>query len=120
MSLVESPYQTLGVSGDASQEAIHGAYRALVKECHPDTHPGNAMAEGRFRAMSDAKDLLSDPERRELYDRSGVAEMPRSMVECPSMITARLARKRRKTALDTAMITASAVIGAIGIFRCVF
>jgi curved DNA-binding protein len=65
-------YQVLGVSRDASQEDIRKAYRRLAREHHPDVskHP---EAESRFKDISEAYDVLSDPESRAAYDRHGAA-----------------------------------------------
>ncbi|WP_041793931.1 DnaJ C-terminal domain-containing protein [Pararhodospirillum photometricum] len=66
------PYATLGVARTASQDEIHRAYRALAKEHHPDLNPGNALAEERFKNVSVAHDVLSDPERRGRFDRGEI------------------------------------------------
>ena len=114
---MENPYKTLGVPSDASQEAIHGAFRTLAKQCHPDTHPNSATAEGEFKAISNADDMLSDPNRRDRYDCGGAAE---PAAESASAKAAGLARMRRKKVLDTTMFALSAAVGAIGILRCVY
>jgi molecular chaperone DnaJ len=63
-------YKTLGVDKKASQEDIKKAYRKLARQYHPDTNkePG---AEDRFKAISEAYDVLGDPEKRKKYDRGG-------------------------------------------------
>lgn len=65
---MDDPYQVLGVARGASQEEIKKAYRALAKKLHPDVNPGDAAVEQRFKAVSAAYDLLSDPERRRQFD----------------------------------------------------
>ncbi len=65
---MDDPYVTLGVKRDASQNDIHKAYRKLAKTHHPDLNPGNAQAEDRFKTMSAANELLSDPAKRARYD----------------------------------------------------
>src|SRR3974377_1297901 len=62
------PYQTLGVKKTATEEEIRKAYRKLAKEHHPDLNPGNKEAEARFKEISAAYALLSDPEKRRAYD----------------------------------------------------
>lgn len=62
-------YQIMGVSKDADAETIKKAYRRLVKECHPDTHPGDKKAEERFKQIAEAYAVLGDEEKRKLYDQ---------------------------------------------------
>jgi molecular chaperone DnaJ len=64
-------YKTLGVDRKASQDEIKKAYRKLARKYHPDTNPGDATAEERFKEVSTAYDVLSDPEKRKKYDRGG-------------------------------------------------
>ncbi|MDV6011124.1 molecular chaperone DnaJ [Haloechinothrix sp. LS1_15] len=63
-------YRELGVSPDASQEEIKKAYRKLARENHPDANPGDAEAERKFKAVSEAYGVLSDPEKRKEYDEA--------------------------------------------------
>ena len=62
-------YKVLGVSEGASQDDLKRAYRKLAKEYHPDTHPGDKQAEERFKAISEAYNVLSDPKKRQQYDQ---------------------------------------------------
>lgn len=62
-------YKILGVAETADVDHIKKAYRKLVKECHPDTHPGDTKAEERFKQLSEAYAVLSDEEKRDKYDR---------------------------------------------------
>jgi molecular chaperone DnaJ len=71
--LVASPYDTLGVSKTASADEIKKAYRKLVRQHHPDKNPGDASAEAKFKEVQGAYDVLSDPEKRQAYDRFGSA-----------------------------------------------
>ncbi len=61
-------YKTLGVSKDASTDAIKKAYRKLARENHPDSNPGNKAAEDRFKDVSEAYAVLSNAEKRKQYD----------------------------------------------------
>ncbi|MFN2496433.1 MAG: molecular chaperone DnaJ [Pseudonocardiaceae bacterium] len=63
-------YAELGVSSSASAEDIKRAYRKLARELHPDANPGDARAEARFKAVSEAYGVLSDPEKRKQYDEA--------------------------------------------------
>src|SRR5689334_23631488 len=62
-------YKTLGVGKNATDEEIKKAYRKLARQYHPDRNPGNKKAEERFKEISQAHDVLSDPEKRKAYDR---------------------------------------------------
>src|SRR5258705_10252693 len=63
-------YEILGVSRDASPEEIRRAYRALARKHHPDVNK-EAGAEDRFKEISEAYEVLRDPEKRAQYDRLG-------------------------------------------------
>ena len=64
-------YQTLGVSKNADKEEIKKAYRKLARKYHPDMNPGNKASEEKFKEINEAYEVLSDPEKREKYDRFG-------------------------------------------------
>lgn len=64
-------YKVLGVSRTADAGVIKKAYRKLARKHHPDVNPGNRDADARFKEISDANDVLSDPEKRKLYDEFG-------------------------------------------------
>ena len=62
-------YDVLGVPSTATEKDITRAYRKLAKQFHPDANPGDAEAEERFKEVSAANDVLSDPEKRKEYDQ---------------------------------------------------
>ncbi|MCW3030047.1 MAG: dnaJ [Solirubrobacterales bacterium] len=61
-------YKTLGVDKKATADEIKKAYRKLARQYHPDRNPGNKDAEARFKEISQAHDVLGDPEKRKQYD----------------------------------------------------
>jgi curved DNA-binding protein CbpA len=71
-------YEVLGISRGASQDDIRKAHRRLVREHHPDANPGDGSAEGRFKEIQQAYEVLSDPERKREYDNKLHASSGRS------------------------------------------
>ena len=65
------PYSVLGVEKKASAADIKKAYRKLARQYHPDRNPGDEKAEERFKEISEANDVLSDPDKRAAFDRGG-------------------------------------------------
>lgn len=64
-------YEVLGVEKDADDSAIKSAYRKLAKKYHPDLNPEDKKAEAAFKEVSEAYEVLSDPEKRTKYDQFG-------------------------------------------------
>jgi molecular chaperone DnaJ len=64
-------YEILGVKKSASEEDIRKAFRKLARKYHPDVNPGDKAAEEKFKALSEANDVLSDPKKRKIYDQLG-------------------------------------------------
>ena len=63
-------YKTLGVDKKADADEIKKAYRKLAREYHPDRNAGDKKAEARFKDISQAYDVLGDPDKRARYDRT--------------------------------------------------
>src|SRR5213592_96355 len=66
-------YVVLGVQRDASEADIKKAYRKLAMDCHPDRNNGDKSAEEKFKLVTEAYEVLRDPEKRAAYDRFGHA-----------------------------------------------
>ena len=74
-------YEVLGVKKDADENTIKKAYRKLAKKYHPDSNAGDAGAEQKFKEVTEAYNVLSDKEKRKLYDRFGHAAFDGSAPE---------------------------------------
>lgn len=72
-------YEVLGLTKGASEKEIKSAYRKLAKKYHPDTNQGNEEAERKFKEVTEAYEVLSDAEKKKLYDRFGMAAFDSSM-----------------------------------------
>ena len=68
-------YAILGVARDASQDEIKRSFRRLARESHPDANPDDPTAEERFREIAEAYEVLSDPTRRQRYDRGDTIDL---------------------------------------------
>jgi molecular chaperone DnaJ len=64
-------YEILGVKKSASEEEIRRAFRKLARKYHPDVNPGDKTAEEKFKSLSEANEVLSDPKKRKIYDQLG-------------------------------------------------
>ncbi|MFC6345159.1 DnaJ domain-containing protein, partial [Nocardioides hankookensis] len=66
----QDPYELLGVGRDADADAVKKAYRRLARQYHPDVNP-DPEAQEKFKEISRAYEILSDPQKRAAYDRGG-------------------------------------------------
>lgn len=68
------PYEVLGISRDASADEIKTSFRKLARQYHPDVNPGDPSAEEKFKEIGNAYSVLSDPEKKDKFDRYGVTD----------------------------------------------
>ncbi len=73
MSSKRDYYDVLGVGRSSSTDELKKAYRKLAIQCHPDKNPGDKKAEERFKELSEAYEVLSDPQKKQMYDQFGHA-----------------------------------------------
>src|SRR4051794_30578246 len=71
MAAERDHYETLGVTKSATADDIKAAFRKLASQTHPDRNPDDPKAAGRFKEINAAYQVLSDPQRRAMYDRFG-------------------------------------------------
>ncbi|MDP9400855.1 MAG: molecular chaperone DnaJ [Actinomycetota bacterium] len=69
--MARDPYEVLGVGRDAGEGEVKRAFRRLARELHPDVNAGDPQTEDKFKEAAEAYEILSDPERRQLYDQYG-------------------------------------------------
>lgn len=81
---MDDPYKALGLSRDASPEAVRRAYLERARKHHPDLNPGDAKAEELFKQAAAANDLLSDPEKRGQFDRGEIDAAGHERAQRPS------------------------------------
>lgn len=70
---MKDPYELLGVDRNVSQDELKRSYRKLAKKYHPDLNPGDEEAQEKFKEISEAYEILSDPQKKSQYDRFGSA-----------------------------------------------
>jgi curved DNA-binding protein CbpA len=114
-------YDILSVKKNASAEDIRKAFRKLARKYHPDVNPGNKSAEEKFKELSEANDVLSDPKKRKIYDQLGYysdninpaaaeayvrAEQVDS-ADIPEVFRAEAAHKAKSISISTTSISAA-------------
>ncbi len=73
--MAKNYYDTLGIKKEASADEIKQAYRKMSKELHPDKHKGEKEAENKFKEVNEAYEVLSNPQKKQMYDQFGSADM---------------------------------------------
>ncbi|KAL9125454.1 MAG: hypothetical protein Q9217_005352, partial [Psora testacea] len=76
-------YDALGIKPESSQDEIKKAYRKMALKHHPDKNPDNAKASEKFKEVSQAYEILSDPEKRKVYDQYGLEFLLRGGAQAP-------------------------------------
>ena len=71
MAKKEDYYSVLGVNRNADQNELKSAYRKMAMKYHPDRNPDNPEAEEKFKTINEAFEVLSDPQKRQIYDNYG-------------------------------------------------
>lgn len=116
---VQNPYEILGIPHNAGPEEVRSAYRRLAKETHPDRHGGSTEAAARFREVTEAYALLSDPDQRTRFDQDGTVD-DRRVAEATEEVLRAVAYVRHQATKARAAATRAAVIGsawlAFGLF----
>ena len=102
-------YKILGVDSSADDKKLKSAYRKLAKKYHPDANPGDKDAEQKFKDIGEAYTILSDPEKRKLYDQFGYAAFDGSGAGAATSPSNSAARTRR-----TCSAACSAIFSAEG------
>lgn len=71
-------YEVLGIDKSASEKELKSAYRKLAKKYHPDANPGDKQSEEKFKELSEAYDILKDPEKRKRTTNSVMRHLMRA------------------------------------------
>src|SRR6476659_8050245 len=74
-AFVQDPYDVLGVERGASTDEVKSAFRRLAQRFHPDKNPGDDRAQQKFKEINAAYQILSDPEKRAMFDRFGSSNL---------------------------------------------
>ena len=88
-------YEVLGVAKNATKDEIKKGYRKLAIQYHPDRNPGNKEAEDKFKEATEAYEVLSDDEKRQIYDQYGFAGDHESGIILEKKLAARIALRRQ-------------------------
>ncbi len=114
-------YQVLGVSRDASDDAIKKAYRKLVFQYHPDRNPDSKDADAKIRELNVAYEIIGDADKRQSYDRLSWGDEPRAEAVDPGLILDDIEQKLfdegRKELFSILMQNVARVRAELGVIR---
>ena len=105
-------YDVLGIGRNADGAAIKTAYRKLAKQYHPDTNAGNPQAEQKFKEVTEAYEVLSDPEKKKLYDQFGHAAFDGSGPALAAQLAAVVLEDSADSAVQMAAVTGNIILRA--------
>ncbi len=104
-------YKILGVKKDIPQKDVRAAYRKRAKQFHPDLHPNDAKAKAKFQALSEAYEVIGDPDKRAKYDKYG--EQWRNAEATKTLVAAdKVATTHRSRALTSEVWEADSVVSS--------
>ncbi len=108
-------YEVLGVGKGADEKDLKAAYRNMAKKLHPDANPGDKAAEAKFKEISEAYDVLKDPQKKAAYDRFGHQAFEGGRGPAAAPVSARNSPPRCRISSRTCSATSSVASAAANV-----